>query len=450
MNDRREVLRFFQDQKSWFEDKVEAGIEANRKGFGRIKVVDAEGNPVAGAQVKLRQKTHDFRFGANVFMLDSFENEEKNETYKKAYAELFNLAVLPFYWKDNEPEQGKLRFDKDSPFIYRRPPIDTVLEYCVQNGIEPKLHCLNYDNETPLWVPDDVAQIKQLLDRRIQQIAERYKDRIPSMEVTNEFLMDKCGVLEDNHSKGTPFFDEPDVIEWSFEHARKYLPNNKLIINEAAARIFKNSQFHFNRSAYYMMIDRALSKGAPIDSIGMQYHVFYPPEQERKVCEEYYNPKHLYTVLDQYLDFRKPMQITEMTIPAYSGLPEDEDIQAEIVTNLFRIFFSHPNMEAICYWNLVDGYAAEAPMGDMTAGENKFHGGLINFDMSPKPVYLALKKLIHETWNTRLDLTTPQPGQLDFKGFYGQYDVEVTANGKTTISQIHLQKAASNTFEIQV
>ena len=45
-------------------------------------------------------------------MLDELETEEKNEKYKKCFAELFNMATLPFYWRDLEPEKGKQRYDK--------------------------------------------------------------------------------------------------------------------------------------------------------------------------------------------------------------------------------------------------------------------------------------------------------------------------------------------------
>ena len=55
------------------------------------------------------------------------------------------MATLPFYWNDLEPEKGKQRYEKDSPKIYRRPTIDLCIEYCEQNGIEPREHALAYD-----------------------------------------------------------------------------------------------------------------------------------------------------------------------------------------------------------------------------------------------------------------------------------------------------------------
>ena len=52
-------------------------------------------------------------------MAEQFNEAEKNTIYEQKFAELFNLAVVPFYWSDLEPEDGKPRFAKDSPPIKR-------------------------------------------------------------------------------------------------------------------------------------------------------------------------------------------------------------------------------------------------------------------------------------------------------------------------------------------
>ena len=439
MNTRAEqTLQHFREQEAYMEDRIASGIEANRKGWLKLSFVDSEGNPVENVRVTLEQKTHDFRFGCNLFMLDEMETPEKNEKFKKMYPQLFNLATLPFYWNAIEPEEGKTRYTKDSPKLYRRPNPDLCLEYCEMHGIEPKLHCLVYDQWKPSWVPvDDNWAMRRLLEKRIGQIAERYRDKIPSMEVTNETVH--------RASRPSAFFESPDMVEWSFDRARAHLPTTRLIINEATQYIWKNT-FKYNRSIYYMQIERALLKGASIDSIGMQFHMFWPQAQEAEEARYVCNPRHLYRVMDQYADFGKPMQVTEVTIPAYSGEAEDEQVQAEILRNLYRIWFSHPNMEAIVYWNMVDGYAHGSQPGDMTMGENKYHGGLLRFDMSKKPAWEVLDQLINHDWHTSID--TVCGTKTDLKGFYGEYELTATANGKEVTQTIHLKKGASNAFTI--
>lgn len=451
MSDRAQrILAPFEAGKDYMEDRIRSGIEANRKGHVKLSFIHKDGSKPEKVHVELKQKTHDFRFGANCFLLDEMESEEKNAEYKRLFANLFNLATIPFYWCDLEPEQGKPRFAKDSPKIYRRPAPDLCLEFCREHGIEPKLHCLNYDQWTPSWIDPDasVQTVKRYLDRRMQEIAERYRDSIPSMEVINETLCDPRWNMTDAEPRhSTHFFEEPDIVEWSFEHARKYLPFTRLIINEATDFIWGGA-FHWNRNAYYMQIERALSKGASIDSIGMQYHMFYRAEDEERRTAKMYDPSILYATMDRFADFRRPLQVTEITIPAYSNAAEDEELQAEIIRNLYRIWFSHANMEAAVYWNLVDGYAAFARQGDMTSGENYFHGALVRFDMTPKPAYKALDQLINREWRTNGAFEGVD--HVTVKGFYGDYEAQVTVDGRTLPIAFHIGKGESNQYTFKI
>ena len=178
-----------------------------------------------------------------------------------------------------------------------------------------------------------------------------------------------------------------------------------------------------------------------------------------RVTKDFYDPKHLYAVMDTYANFGKPLQITEVTIPAYSNDAEDEAIQAEILEKLYSIWFSHPNMEQIIYWNLVDGYAyvpnadpkkIRESQGDMTLGENYYYGGLLRFDMTPKPAYYAIKNLIEKKWHTEAEVASDGNGKAKFKGFYGKYNVEITVNGKTVHETIKLSSKGNSTFNIEI
>jgi len=144
------------------------------------------------------------------------------------------------------------------------------------------------------------------------------------------------------------------------------------------------------------------------------------------------------------------LQVTEVTIPAYSENAEDEAIQAEIIKTLYSIWFSHPNMEQIIYWNLVDGYAAFAPQGDMTAGENYYYGGLLRFDMTPKPAYYTIKNLIEKEWHTEEDMVSDQNGTGTFRGFYGEYDVEITTEKGVVHQTINLTAKGKHEFEVMI
>ena len=70
MNERRKILDQFEDQKIFLDETVPANIEANRKGFAQIRVTDGEGNPIPDARVHAAQKTHAFKYGANLFIFE--------------------------------------------------------------------------------------------------------------------------------------------------------------------------------------------------------------------------------------------------------------------------------------------------------------------------------------------------------------------------------------------
>ena len=248
------ALRPFEEKKDYLDMRVKNGIEQHRKGFHTLRVVDAQGQPIPGARVSLKQKSHDFFFGGNLFLLGQLADEQRQRDYERAFCHLFNMATLPFYWNGLEPEQGKPRFAADSAPVYRRPPVDLCLDFCDQHGITPKAHCLNYDGWSPDWLPTGAREVRYYLEKRMGELAEHCADRIHGWEVINEVL---CSWHK------TEFFHDPRVVEWSFETARRYFPNNELIINEASG--FCWEQFKDNRTAYYMQIERALSKGAPIN-----------------------------------------------------------------------------------------------------------------------------------------------------------------------------------------
>ncbi len=395
--------------------RINEGIEKNRKGLIKIVVKDQKGNAVSDVKLKATQKSHEFLHGANLFMLDELEIEEKNRIYKEQFPKAFNQATLPFYWNALEPEEGKPRYTVDSPKIYRRPVPDLCLEYCAEKGITPKEHCLTYFAWHPDWVDkDSIEDTKKKLEKRYRELSERYADKIHCWEVINELLL---AYQPENY--GNAFFKDDEVLEWNFALAEKYFPNNELVVNEAPF-VWHREHYDYNRSPYYTMIERARMKGARIDAIGMQFHVF------SKAWEKYmYDPALLLEVLDLYARFGLPIQITEITIPAYSNDPEDERLQADLIEQLYTLWFSHKSVEMITYWNFVDGYAAHAKQGDMTKGENVFYGGLMRFDLTPKPAFERLCYLFNKKWHTEEAVTTDKNGEAVCKGFFGKYDIEI-------------------------
>lgn len=436
----KDFLRYFKRHAEWFEETTAKGIEENRKGDAVITVVDADGNAIPDAKVTVVQETHDFRFGANIFMLEELETEEKNETYKQVFKDTFNMATLPFYWDANEPTQGNTRYDVDSEPMYRRPPIDLCMQFCEENGIEPRLHGLAYVLFAPNWYKNltDEQEQYDLLEKRMKEIAERYGDRINTIEVTNE---------THRSSSAVEIYNDSYFLEWSYKTAEKYFENNQLGSNEGDVVWDVPNR----KARYYRQIRDTLASGARIDAVGMQYHVCDEQHDRAwKSSDMLYDPKNMWETMELFGSFGLPLQITEITIPAYSNDPKDEQIQADLLEKLYTVWFAHPSVEQIVYWNVIDGYAHGTTPGDMTAGENQYYGGLLRFDMTPKPAYYTLKRLLEEEWHTEETLTSDASGVAAFRGFYGEYTVEVEVDGVTTTHAIHLTKNTENGFTLEV
>ncbi len=447
MSERRNILELFEQNEAFYETTVKNGIETNRKGDMTVTVKDEGGKALEGVSVQIRQKTHAFRFGANVFMLDELETEEKNEAYKARFAALFNMATLPFYWDSLEPERGKPRYAKDSVKVYRRPSPDLCIEFCEKHGIEPREHGLAYAGFFPKWmVGMDTETVKQVLENRFKEIAERYADKIPTIEVTNEMEW---------ASTRTSFYNEPDFLEWCYRKAEQYFPNNTLCINEATSAAW--TDYCRTTDKYYAYTENTLLKGARIDAIGMQYHLFNRAEEEYEKTRQTLDPISLWRHMDLYARLGRELQITEVTVPAFTDEAEDEQIQAEVIERLYTLWFAHPATTQIVYWNLVDGYAhlwdpdpekIKASQGNMSIGENYYRGGLLRFDLSEKPAYKKIKELLQTVWHTEETLTTDCGGAASVRGFYGDYEITVTKDGKTAKKTVSLKKGEENSFEM--
>lgn len=347
---RKVWLKARDDSKSFMEQTILPSIEKNRKGDKRLRLLDAAGKPLAGQRVTIEQDGHDFNFGAQIFMLDGFSNEVDNQKYRALFKEHFNLATLPFYFDGLEPNRGKPRFSIDSEPIYRRPAPDLCLQYCEENGVRAKLHCLVYDKFIPQWLTElSLKEAEAAYEERIRKIAERYRGRLVEFEVINETLESETWHIQSAVTK------KRDVVEWAFALAKKYLPDETLVMNEGN-RIARSLSYGF-RDPYFLQLEKCLAKGTPIDKVGIQHHTFTgtlartPEEFDEAVAAGSINmdPVKVWQGLDLYADLGLPLEVTEMTIPTLGQTEEDEQIQAELLEMLYTVMFAHPALDTIVY-----------------------------------------------------------------------------------------------------
>jgi GH35 family endo-1,4-beta-xylanase len=293
---------------------------------------------------------------------------------------------------------------------------------------------LVYNSFQPTWISDDNRELRIQVDERISAIAQRYGNFFDDADVINEMYTIYKNCYKENGYHGfcarnLQITDDRDHEKWAFDLCHKYFPHTKLFWNEGGVEIFK--EYTGYRSVYYMLLERFLTQGGHLDGIGMQYHLYSEKEKvfdERKLET---NPLRLIDVFDCYGEFGLPIHMSEISIPSYSNEREDEELQAELAKRLYKLWFGRKNCEAIVWWNLADGTAYQT--------ENQFFAGMIRNDCSEKPIYQALDQLINHEWHTELSGEAAD-GLLPFRGFYGDYEVEATYQGRRVVKNVRLYR----------
>jgi endo-1,4-beta-xylanase len=419
----KRLLRHFVADDPEVEARIREGTMANRTSFAELRLVDATGKPVPQATVRYSQRSHAYAFGCNLFMLDQFPDPGRNAAYRERFAELFNLAVVPLYWSDLEPQDGAPRFVQDSLPIYRRPPVDLCLEYCAAHGIAAKGHPLLWHCFWPDWLRGSPTAVRQRIARRFKEISQRYADRIAIWDVANEAQTFHGNLPIDRH------------VDYAFELAGRMFPGATLTYNDDR----KWWDLQGDYSPVYLLMRHLQEHGLPVNALGFQYHMF---EGLLGQADQFMHPRHLLRVLDQYAKLGVPINLSEISIISRRDLGDGDAFQAEVAERLYRLWFSHAATDGAVWWNLVDGTAAYAPIGS-EEGENSLRAGLLTYDLSEKPAFTALKRLITREWTSHGTLAYEVGARNVFRGFHGSYALEIeTAQGRFTHA-IELRKGLS-------
>jgi GH35 family endo-1,4-beta-xylanase len=309
------------------------------------------------------------------------------------------------------------------------------LDFCNEHGITPKGHPLLWHLFRPEWLGCEEMEMRRKIRRRFQQISERYADRIGIWDVCNEAQT----LTSDEKSAHLP----EDHLEYAFELAAQYFPNAIKTYNDD--RIW----YRYSRSysPVYLLVKSLIEQGCKVDALGLQLHMF---PRTLGNAFRFLSPKNLLDCFDLYARLNIPLNISEISLISGKDLGDGDAFQEILAEKLYRLWFSHAAMNGIVWWNLVDNTAAYAPLGDETAGENAARAGLVNYDMTPKPAYKALHRLIKEEWQTHPSFEYTVGSANKFRAFYGQYAVTVKSNQGTSTHKIKLSRNNLNTFTLKI
>ncbi len=376
-------------------------IRAHRTAAVSLTVLGADGKPLANTAVVVRQTRHKFLFGSNGYLLDRPET-----AYRDRFAALFNYATLPFYWGAYEWKQGQ-------PALER---LRGMARWCAERGITVKGHPLCWQEVAPAWLTGkSYDETFKLQLERIQREVSAFAGLVDVWDVVNE------AVSMPSYSGATAIPEmclrvgQIPLLKQAFATARAADPKALLALND------------YDTSAKYEGLLRdSLAAGVAIDLVGIQAHMHHA----------YWGGHAVWDRCERFARLGRPLHFTEVTIlagPRKEGLnyskqytdweatPEGEKQQAEHVEQFYTVLFSHPALEAITWWDLSDeGAWLGAP------------AGLLRKDMTPRPAYEVLMKLIKGQWWTgEVRATTDAVGRVHFRGFLGSYLVETPAGTAT-------------------
>ena len=403
-------LEFLNLDAQWRQDAFKR-IEEIRKGDFTVVVKDKDGNIIPNAQVELDMFEHEFEVGTSI-RNDYFNNKT---AYEKL-SENFNAGV----------SEGDMKW---GPYYERKNSPANAVKF-VEKGTEAGLryfrgHTLIWevDGETasgnrmvPQSVQDivkagDKETVMKEIDKWFELVLPEFKGKFMDWDVVNEIIRNK---LIAN------LIGEETLYPYYFTKARDLDPSVDLYYNEARAYTMQED--------YFRLLDMFEKLGIDYDALGIQTH--------RDSLEALYDMNDVVAFYDKIrTTYNKTLKVTE-----YSCNVSDENIQGNYTRDSLIAAFAEPNMEGFLYWGYWDG-------SNFAGKKSPFYDSEFNL----RPAGQAFQDLLYNKWWTRdAKANTDAEGKAVIRGFYGDYDVTVTAKGKTVTKMVAFHKNYDNILEITV
>jgi len=327
----------------------------------------------ARARIARAPKKDGFLFGCGGFPYPYPNRPEQ----KALFDSLFNFATLPFYLAGVERE-----FDKPD---YTR--LDALQDAFEASGIPTKAH--------PMWWPHLVSQfrpwmegmrwsdgsLQREIDRVIKRNVSRYKGRIKYYDAINE-AHDWCNVYNLTHEEQALQTKACCDAIHDVDPTANAIVNTCFMFGENVADGKVQWGLDFDRiHTPYTYLEQVHSVGTEYDTVGIQ---LYNPARDMLAIDKLY---------DRFAAFGKPIHLTELGVPAaetrvppstldgrmyalrymyhgyWHGTAWNETLQADWIEDFYTISYSHPEVEALTWWNFED--PAYIPGGGMVARDGK-------------------------------------------------------------------------------
>ena len=375
--------------------EADARIDQYRKADLSVAVVDADGRPVPDAQVHIRMRRHAYPFGtamvASKLLKEPVTDAQKN--YRDTALTFFNYATL-----ENDLKQVALEKNTLQPAL-------DALKLLQAHGIQARGHVLVW----PSWRMSGPSLVA--LKDYPEKVEAWIRDHIGTTVGATRGLVADWDVMNEPavHRDIINLLGQDKVADW-FRLAREIDPRVSLYLNE------NNVEFNgTNQDALGEWVDTLKARGAPIDGVGWQGHMW-----QRTLP---YGP----SILDDLRRFEKhgvKVQITEYDCNDRFG----DDDEARFLADFLPAWFSHPSTAGFIMWGFQDDviWTGNAP--------------LFNRDWSLKPAGKVWMDCVFNQWWSDADGAADLRGGFATRAFLGDYVVQVVHGGKVETREANLPK----------
>ena len=294
---------------------------------------------------------------------------------------------------------------------------DKIANFCRQNGIKLRGHCLCWHAQFCDWMfkdndGNDVSKevFYERLREHIITVVKRYKDVVYAWDVVNEAISD--GGRGRNGQEPNPYRQSrlynlcgDEFIAKAFTFAREADPNALLFYNDY------NAADPAKRDRIFNMVKKMKDAGVPIDGIGMQghYNIYGPSAENVDAAITKYSSivKHIHiTELDVRVNTEQGGQLN-FSREGTSIRPYINTLQENQYAMLFKVFRKHSDViDNVTFWNLSDR--------DSWLGANNYPL-LFNNEYRPKRAYNVVKNFRPELDNVTI-LEDFKPSELNQPG----------------------------------
>lgn len=246
---------------------------------------------------------------------------------------------------------------------------DAIANFCRQNGIKMRGHCLCWHAQFSDWMfkdkkgrPVKKEVFYKRLREHIHTVVNRYKDVVYAWDVVNEAISDNPrGEMVDGKWVSNPYRESThwklcgdEFIAKAFEFAHEADPNALLFYNDY------NECEPGKRDRIYNMVKKMQEAGVPIHGIGMQghYNVYGPSEEEIDAAITKYAElvRHIHvTELDVRMNIEMGGQLQFSKGDNKPVAPYMQALQNDQYNRIFRTFRKHKDViDCVTFWNVSD------------------------------------------------------------------------------------------------